>query len=762
MQLKQNSIPEELKKLPCWCCYDLEPGDKKPRKVPKNALTGGNAQSNNESTWCTYEEAVEGLYKYGFRGLGFFFKPPYFGVDIDDVADEIQIYKDGQDSIVTEFVHTLRSYTELSQSGNGIHIICKGTLPAGGRRKGKVEMYQNGRFFIMTAKPISEYTEINECTETIKTLHEKYIGGDTSKKFQQISTPSASDIEIIELARKSKQGAKFEMLYNGQWEGFYNSQSDADIALCNMLAFWTRKDYMQMDSIFRTSGLMRDKWDRKQAGTTYGQITLSKAIADCNEVYDPKQVSVDGFSIRIDWDKDSKDNPNDKVYSYDDTGNAEYFTAWCDGETRYNYTNKQWMYWDGRKWTNDECGRIKVYADTFIADMGRNYLGRIDPDDSSMMKATQNHIKKTRSSSSKEHFLKESQHRMPIEQHQLDKDLYLFNTTNGTLNLRTGELLSHDKEKFISKISYAEYTDKQDTPAWNEFLNTTFGGDKNLIRFMQKAVGLSLSGDTSEQCLFICYGSGSNGKGVFMDTIAHILGTYATNVQADTLAIKKGPSNNANSDIARLVGARLVTCNEFGESTRFNEALIKQLTGQDTVTARRLYGNEFEYKPQFKLWILTNHKPIIVGTDNGIWRRIRLIPFTTTIPDHKQDKNLKYKLLGEIAGILNWALEGYLMWQKEGLGTCTAVQEATKEYRQESDSLQRFLDECTIQDKTSIVRANELYEAYREWVSTNGEYLLSNTKFGKEMAVKLKRDRDMKSIFYKDLKLFNEPYQVTF
>lgn len=347
-QLKPNSIPEELKRVPNWCCYQLMPDKsrpEKPKKIPKNALTGGNAQSNNSETWTTYEKAVEGLRKYGFNGLGFFFSAPYFGVDIDGIEDEIDAYlHDDRDNIVSEFIHGLQSYAEYSVSKKGIHIICKGELPAGGRRKANVEMYSEGRFFIMTASPASEYTEINDCTDTIKSLHEKYIGGDKSTGIKHIQQLELTDSDIVNLASNSNQGSAFQMLFSGSWQGFYPSQSEADMAFCNMLAFWCGCDFYKMDAIMRSSGLMRDKWDRRQSGSTYGAIVLNKAIRECREVYTPNK-SDDGYSVNI----EQPTKIVQRSYSFDDTGNSEWFKDMFGDELKYNYTNKQWMYYDGRK-----------------------------------------------------------------------------------------------------------------------------------------------------------------------------------------------------------------------------------------------------------------------------------------------------------------------------------------------------------------------------------------------------------------------------
>lgn len=242
-----KSLPDELKQTKQFVCW------RGADKIPKNAMTGNNAQSNNPDTWCDFDTAIKGCEKYGFDGLGFMFANGYFGVDLDHCIDNIDF--------CDEFVETLQSYTEISKSGSGIHIICKGTLPDGARRKGGIEMYSSGRYFICTGRVYNKkYTEIRDCTESIKVLHSKYLPSTVPRiEARPVQHIDLDDQQIIDKARSCKSGYLFNMLYQGNWQGLYSSQSEADLALCNQLAFWTQKDEVQMDRLFRSSGLMRPK-----------------------------------------------------------------------------------------------------------------------------------------------------------------------------------------------------------------------------------------------------------------------------------------------------------------------------------------------------------------------------------------------------------------------------------------------------------------------------------------------------------------------
>lgn len=273
------NLPEEIRLLPQWVCWC---GD----KVPKNPKTGGNAQSNNEASWALLEDAIKACHIFGFDGVGFMFRKGggYFGVDLDDCKENR--------TFCDEFVDGLQSYNEYSKSGTGLHIICKGVLPDGSRRKGGVEMYSEGRYFICTGNIYNpKYSEVADCTESIKPLYQKYLPLKVkTNQCSRVSDISMNDAELIEQAKASKNGVLFDMLYGGFWEGVYSSQSEADLALCNMLAFWAGCNGGVMDRLFRTSGLYRSKWNEQHGAKTYGAMTIEKAIAGCSSIYEPNKI----------------------------------------------------------------------------------------------------------------------------------------------------------------------------------------------------------------------------------------------------------------------------------------------------------------------------------------------------------------------------------------------------------------------------------------------------------------------------------------
>lgn len=322
---------------------------------------------------------------------------------------------------------------------------------------------------------------------------------------------------------------------------------------------------------------------------------------------------------------------------------------------------------------------------------------------------------------------------------EFDTDHNLLNIQNGTLNLRTGELRPHRQEDKITKIGNVNYDPNATCPTWKAFLHRILSGNEDLIAFLQRAVGYAMTGQTSEQCFFLLYGTGSNGKTTFVETLCHILGTYAKSADPQTfLADERGGATGgqARPDLVALVGKRFVIATEVDKDKRFAEAIVKALTGQDTRLIRDLYGTAFDWIPTMKLFMAVNHKPTIRGADEGIWRRIHMIPFTVTIPDEEKDQQLPAKLREEAPGILNWALAGARAWYLSSLKPPATVREATKEYREESDVLSGFFAECCIIGKNHRELSANLYAAYEKWCSTEAGKPMRPNTFGTNLQEK--------------------------
>lgn len=487
-----NEIPYELKELQQWCGFKLQERNGKTTKIPIDAHTGNLGKSNDEGTWSDFETALSSIDKFQCDGIGFYFKKPYFGIDIDDVKTEIDRYKDNDhdNNIISEFIDLMGSYAETSVSGNGIHIIAKGELPDGGRRKGNVEVYDSGRFFVMTGKRIGDYKFIvDDEMGKINYLHNKYVASnDVSTARKNNSEQQGNGLpkdEVIKIAGNSKNGMRFKLFMGGGWEQFYGSQSEADMAFANDLAFWTNRDYDMMDTIFRESSLYRDKWDSKRGDLYYSEITLNKAINDCSNAFNPQQGD-DDFNLYV-LDDSSTKKVKKKYYSYDDTGNAGRFTDNFGEVVRYSYVRKNWYFYNDKTWIIDQEGKIRSLVDDVLEKMKQEPV--FTSDDVDEEKAQENlrkHIKYSRGSNGKTNMLKESQHLIPIQPESFDRDKHLLNVQNGYIDLKTGILHGHDRDKYFTKIASIEYTDKIDCPLWDDFLLKIFDGNRPLINYIQR------------------------------------------------------------------------------------------------------------------------------------------------------------------------------------------------------------------------------------------------------------------------------------
>lgn len=773
-----QNIPQELRNLKQWGLFELKwvEARKKNTKIPINPYDGSAGKSNDPNTWSDFDTAMRALNEVERAdGLAFYFANGYVGLDIDHIDSNLEDWRAGDNdpnNLVNKFQDlTDNTYMEVSQSGTGIHAIFKGKIPGKRRRKGNYEMYQTGRFFALTGNNIIPDPTIKSMSDDeMKTLYEFLFGKDNvvqlHSETDNITPVDLSVVEIIKRAENSaKTGTRFTMFMKGGWEQFYSSHSEADMAFANDLAFWTGRDFHKMDTIFRNSSLMREKFDEKHGAVTYGTSLLNKAINETQNIYNPESDSQDSessYTFSFNEDKTKKIMPR----SWDDQGRGLRMRDQFATVLKFNAVDKKWFFFNGSYWQED-IGNQKV---ELAAERVANSIKTEKPelkfstktDNDKAMNEWYRFQKDSRSHMAKMHMIDEFKKYVIVKHGEFDKEDMLLNTESGYVDLSNGELHDHDIDKKFSHQTLAEYSDNVDAPLWDKFLNQIFNNDEELIHYVQKAIGYSFTGSVDEQCLFILNGRGRNGKSVFSNVVSDVAGNYAKQMNVQTIVAKKNQSGSANSDIARLEGARIVTSSELNEGDRFDESLVKQLTGGDKILARFLYGSEFEYKPKFKIWMATNHLPIIRGTDDGIWRRIKIIPFNIQIPKEKVDKKLEYKLKAEYTGILNWIVQGAIMWQQEGLEDPEAVRQVIETYRAEMDPLDAFLEECCTTGQNYSIKARDMYDAYHEWAKESEEYKMSLNKFGREMSKKLLRVKKRDGWHYVGLKLKEPDSDYTF
>jgi P4 family phage/plasmid primase-like protien len=442
-----------------------------------------------------------------------------------------------------------------------------------------------------------------------------------------------------------------------------------------------------------------------------------------------------------------------------DMGNGYRFARQHGDRARFCHPAGKWFVDDGKRWLEDASDEVMRLAKATAISIN---IEAAHTADDKLREALQKWARTSEAAAKLTAMLHMAQSELPVKLETFDRDIFLFNCENGTIDLRTGELLPHDRENYLTKLSPVAYDEHATAPKWGAFLGQIFEYDEKLIRFVQKAIGYSLTGSVEEQIFIICYGTGANGKSVFLKTIAALVAEYGQQVRTETLMTKK--YSGVSNDIAALRGSRFLAAIETESDHNLAEATVKQLTGGDAVRARFLFHEEFEFTPQFKIWLAANHRPQIKGTDHAIWRRIKLVPFNRTIPKEQQNSKLDVELRDELPGILAWAVRGCLLWQAEGLGETEAITNATAAYRDEMDSLREFLADCCVIGDNYQSTVSEIYARYETWCESNGE----QSQPARWLRIQLmdrgiKPDRDKNRRFWKGIGLVKdgEP-EVTF
>jgi len=401
-------------------------------------------------------------------------------------------------------------------------------------------------------------------------------------------------------------------------------------------------------------------------------------------------------------------------------------------DIRYYKVDKKWWQWDGKRWARDETGRMdrlaKMTAKRIVKDC---WDAGVEPD-----KARAKALLEMESMRRIESMVRAAQteEEMVVTPAQFDTHPWLLNVKNGVIDLKTGELSKHQRDHYITKLCPVTYDKKAECPKFLAFMKQIMDGDEEMVGFLQRIFGYALTGDTREQCFFLLHGQGRNGKSTLLGVIGHILSEYAVNTPTNTLLSRGSGSEMISNDLARLKGARLVTAVEAEVNRHLAESLIKQMTGGDKVTARFLWGEYFDFFPEFKLIIAANHKPNITGQDLAIWRRIHLIPFDVTIPEDQVDRDLQTNLKAEASGILNWMLAGCQEWRRAGLQVPQKVKDATETYKGDQDIVGEFLTaKSYVIDPAGSVSSADLFRDYKEWAEEQGDRALNR----RELAIKL-------------------------
>lgn len=787
MNIDPTYIPEALTSRDQWVVWRSEQRGGKPTKVPYNARTGQLAKSDDAATWAPYAVALATSATYD--GIGYVFSPddPYSGVDLDDCISNEKVAPWAKAQLLA-----LNSYSEISPSGTGIKVWVEGTLPSSAKPRkekipvdvippnvpGSIEMYSERRFFTVTGWHVEgtprdiQYangalTDLYEQlkpppfalpTHTTRTAGRKYL-----ERWAQHKIDYA-----VERVRQAVDGQRHNERY--AMARLLGGLIPHGLATAGQLARAlfdanTPKTAAQRSEYKTISDGIEEGSrsplplpeepeqpifdDSQHACCPIHTRVLSEAKSGNGWTCHARDSSTDSGWCKFWWDGDGYVVPQDVdpetgevLYTKStnfllnahrsDTGNAECLAHIAGDELRFCHTREKWLIWDESCWAIDEDGAAQRAMIAVVRARYRACESIPDPD----------HRKKAavwcigcenngKIESGMSVASKLTAFATKIDRY--DRNLLAAACIGATLDLRTVVHRAIRRDDFITMRLGAVYDPDATCPRWLQFLNEIFANNAELIAYIQRAVGYCLTGDTREQKMFLLWGGGLNGKSVFLEILTDLLGDYAGNASFETFdANRRSESTN---DLAALRGKRIVTVIETEDGKRLAEARVKSVTGQDQITCRFLYGEFFTYRPTFKIWLAMNHLPSIRGTDKGIWRRIQLIPFLADF-ENREDKTLHETLQSELAGILQWALEGLRQWWQRGLDTPEIVRKATDRYRAESDQTGRWITDSMVQVSNVSVTVAQAYQNYKAWCETNGETVMSQSKLSRVLLEK--------------------------
>lgn len=779
------NIPQELKASCRFCTWKMEKGGRNSRltKVPYKPGTNQKAQTNKADTFSDFADAMKAYAMGGYDGIGIRVANGIGAIDIDHCIREDGTLNDVAASVLGIFKD---AYFERSPSGSGLrgffqvdgdYIFDKTIYYINNRTHG-LEVYLPGaanRFVTVTGNQYREGSVPHDMA-ALQTVLDTFMKRKTQVTNTHIEPCSyLTDEQVIEHARSSANGERFMDYYHGSWQKYFDNQSDADMGFVSMLCFWCGCDEEQIDRIFRSSGMMRPKWDRKQAGTTYGAITVRNAVSSCQSIYLPvsagdltspeqefedvdeeegkKAADFKADISRITLTLEEMKPHSNPRYGRDEIGIGNAFADFFYPIARFNRDRGIWYVYDGRIWRPDEGGLKVAELAKLLADKLYTFALKIKDED--VRNRYIKRVQKLQLRKNRKTMVEDAKSVHPIPMAAFDRNTCLFNCQNGTLDLKTLEFREHNPEDFLTMVSGVVYEPEAACPRWNTFISEVMCGDQELAAYLQRALGYALTGDTTLECMFILYGATSrNGKGTTMETFLKIMGDYGKTSNPEMLSTKFGNANASgpSEEIARLAGVRFVNISEPEKKITFNAALVKRLTGNDTINARYLHENSFDFRPVFKIFINTNYLPNVSDMtlfDSG---RLKIIPFKRHFDEAEQDKGLKALFAEEenLSGIFNWCLDGYKAFRRSRLESPAAVVDAIRDYREESDRISQFIDAWMERGEAYEVRTSAAYKLYKQWCDKYGYHVENSKNFNSSMQryfeIKKKRPLDGGSV----------------
>ena len=762
-----ENLPAELRERPQWVVWRYIWQDERDdwAKIPHNAKSGRYAEPDNPKTWTTFDAALSAYQTGRWDGLGYVFSEddPFVGVDLDDCRNpETEVIEPWAVSLLGE----LDTYCEISPSGTGLKAICKGTWPVRGKRRGNVEVYRSGRYFALTGH-VRTWTrsEIVDAQAALDALWGKWnveTAKTTTGGGQGAGPVFVGDSEVIrriECSTRRRDAEKFSRLFDGDTSG-YKSASEADLALCNLLAFYSGGDAGQVDRVFQQSALYRPKWDKvhRPDGATYGAMTVAKAM-ERDRFYDPNYRSdapppakPPDLTAPADLPPPSHDDVL-AALARGELGDAELLAARWAGRIAYDHAEQGWHTWTGHCWQRDERKQVDALPGTKLAAL---YLASAadaaKSDDRKQADALSERARLLwrRNRIANILHLAARQDALSLSGREWDAQPWLLAVKNGVIDLHTGDLRPGQPGDHLRTRAPTEWGGLDaPAPRWERFLSEVFDGDDDLIAFVQRLLGYAITGLSTEHVLPILWGKGRNGKDTLLKALSHALGPGFADAVPEEVFIDAGRANggNAQPHVYKLRGLRLAWASETEEGARLKAGQVKLISGGGVLTARPLYGAPVSWEATHTVLLITNHRPHVSADDYAMWKRIVLIPFALSFVDEpkdanerQRDLNLDAKLKAEAPGILAWLVRGCLAWQSEGLRPPECVKTATESYRSDEDTLGQWLAECCIVGDNYTCRAQAAYRSYDAWCTEMHLRALTGTSFGKKISERFRKE----------------------
>lgn len=774
-KLWESGLPAILKQYGVFCLNR--------NKVPYKA-DGTMAHCDDIKDFVSYQQAKSILDKGGFDGISIGLFSTKSGLNLCCIDIDHCVNKDTQEiqQDVFNIVNKLKTYTEISPSGTGLHIFFR-TKQVWDKEKyytNKREIVNpdTGEIIKFNDEPIGFEIYNSGITNKVIRLSENAVLNYDLKDLTNIdwflnTYMVKTAIEIVpdeftphfskDIESYINNDKKLEKLFYKTEHDDNIGDSQIDMSLCCKLAFYLNKDEKLINSYFMMSDWYtskdqrhKDKWEKRK---DYRENTIKKA---CSIVHYKKSVATNNNDTGM------------RSYTYDDTGNAKRLIDSFGIDIRWNVENKQWMIWNGNYWQTDVMNKVRGYVDKMVTLMENesldlyNELNQINEEEEpKLYKETTNKYKQIlkniaylRSKRGKDNCLYEAQSigETPVSNSIFDTHTNLLCTKKGTYDLKTGEVFENNRLDYFTKYIDIEPDFNNKPKEFDKFLKNILKKHIEILDYVHRLFGYTLTAETKEQKIFFLYGDGNDGKSVLLDTISKAMGEYATSAKKDLIMDVSQATQNENS-LARIKGKRLVWIDEIGSRDKLNEGLVKNATsGTGEISARFLYANEFTYKFTSKVIATTNYEPRITGTDKGIWRRIIVLPFDLNLNENEIDKDLIFKLEKELPQILAWLINGAKEYYKRGLNdTPQCALNMISEYKEESDVVQQWLNEKTVainDDQPST--ASELYENYLVWCKKENQPQLSQTIWGKSMRKKFKKARINHTTVYFGVGLLDE------